>query len=466
MDCMTLEQLQTEPRETAHPPTPARWLRMSDMYKILRDNPLKAWPEAVYREKVIDRSGLLAKFFVVNDLDWIGHILQGNQENYPKSVYETRVLKPALGKGMLTSEGAVWRPQRKVAAPAFQHKKLQAFAPTMTAAAQQMAGIWQQHPTDEPRDIAEDMIHMTYRIISETMFSSDADAEAGAMSDALTLYFNTVGRVGLADFLGLPDWWPDRDKAAARPALKQFKASIDRIVENRKQRRQSKDEGVNDLLGMLLAAREPERGAALSRQQIHDNLLTFIAAGHETTANALSWTYYLLATHPDAQKKWQQDLDSVVGSRDVSVTDLPDLTFGRMVLDEAMRLYPPAPFMVRTAAKDDEIQGHAVKKGTHLYIAPYFIHRHHAYWEKPAEFWPERFHPDAKKTIHRYQYMPFGAGPRICIGAGFAIQEALLIMATLSKKFTLHLAPNQNVEALARITLRPRDGLKMFLTPR
>jgi cytochrome P450 len=347
--------------------------------------------------------------------------------------------------------------------PSFDHRSIVSYAPVMTEIAEGLAGRWARLPDGASRDIAADMMQTTLQIISRAMFSSDSDDIVEIVGRGVESYQARV-RPSLADLLSLPDWVPRPGKAgAAHRVLGEFDRAIDRLLAERSREAEN---GRRDLLARLLAARDEETGGGMSPKEVRDQVVTIFMAGHETTALALTWTWYLLSQHPAAEARLHAELDAVLGGRLPRHEDLAALPYTRMVLEESMRLYPPAHTLSRQAITEDEVLGRRVPAGALVFILPWLVHRHRRLWEAPERFAPERFAPDRATTRPRFAYIPFGAGPRICIGAAFAMTEAMLILATVAQRFRLRLAPGQQVEPQGLITLRPRHGMKMVLERR
>lgn len=431
-----------------------------------RINLVSAFDEAVYREPILRRRSFGADVWIVSEPEAVKRVLLDNVANYPKGVQQQRRLKPALGDALLTAEGESWRWQRRTTAPAFQHKRIVGFAPAMVEAAAEMVARWEAQGEAE-RDIAAEMMGLTYEVLSRTVFGRDARIDARRMGEAFGLYFDTVGRLDMAAVFNLPEWVPTLGRLRARPALRFFQGEVGRIVaERRALMARDPAAAPDDLLTMLLTARDPEDGRPMDEQQVIDNAITFIGAGHETTANALCWTLYLLSAFPWAEARVSEELERVLGGRTPTAADIDGLVYLRQVLDEAMRLYPPAPFLGREAAGADELGGAPVRPGTQIIVSPWILHRHRTLWDEPELFDPERFAPERREAIHRFAFIPFGAGPRICIGMAFALQEAMLLLAVILQRYRLTVRPGFTVMPLATITLRPRGGLPMRLERR
>ncbi|MGZ6006824.1 MAG: cytochrome P450 [Rhizomicrobium sp.] len=432
----------------------------------LRQNPIAAFGEGAYRLPLIHLKSRIRDFLLVNEPESIKHVLLDNVGNYIKSDQVQRLTQPALGNGLLNAEGASWRFQRRTAAPMFQMRHVASFGPVMAAATADMLARWDALPDGTMIDAADEMMRLTYDIICRTVFSGDVTMDYGRMSKAILVYLETLGRIDMLGLLGLPRWVPTPDRVRAAPALRYFRREMEGLIERRKALiARDADSAPNDLLTLLLTAHDPEGGTLFSDREVFDNVMTFVFAGHETTANALAWTLYLLSQFPDADAQVAAEVRGVDGAR-IASGDLPELPFTRAVLEESMRLYPPAPFVSREAVAGDTVGGIAIRPRTSVLISTWILHRHRLLWERPDEFDPARFLPGQRERIHRFAYLPFGAGPRICIGMGFAMQEAMVVLAAITRRYRLELEPGHEVHPLARITLRPEGGLKMRLCRR
>src|SRR6185312_4567941 len=304
---------------------------------------------------------------------------------------------------------------------------------------------------------------LAYDIISRTVFSGDVTMDYARMSKALLTYLETLGRIDMLGLLGLPRWVPTPDRLRAQPALRYFRREMEALIERRKALlERDAASAPNDLLTLLLTAHDPEGDTLFSVREVFDNVITFVFAGHETTANALAWTLYLLSQFPDVDARLAREVAGVDDSI-MTTGALPTLPFTSAVLEEAMRLYPPAPFISREAVAADVVGGVAIKPRTSVLISTWILHRHRLLWQNADEFDPTRFLAPQRDTIPRFAYLPFGAGPRVCIGMGFAMQEAMIVLTAVARRFRLELADDHKVEPLARITLRPKGGLMMQL---
>jgi cytochrome P450 len=429
--------------------------------RTLRDSSVATYGEEMFEEAVVERRVLWQRYLIVNAPRGIQRVLLDNAGNYVKSRVARRLVEPGIGRGLLTSEGETWRRQRRIIAPSFDHRSLMSYAPAMAEAAAALRARWDRLSDGAPLDIAVEMMRLTLKIIARTMFSADAEDVGPIVEEAVGRYQREV-RPGLLDLLNLPDWWP---RPATRPWAHIFDR-LDEVIDRMIGRDAGPDGERKDLLTRLLEARDAETGRAMDAQEVRDQVVTIFMAGHETTAQALTWTWYLLSQHPAEEAAFHAELQRVLGGGTPRFEDLTQLRYTRMVLEESMRLYPPAHTMSREALAEDEIEGHRVAKGSVVSIVPWLIHRHRLLWDRPDVFDPQRFAPERVSERPRFAYIPFGGGPRICIGASFAMTEAMIILAMLGQRYRLRLAPGAVVEPVGLITLRPRHGLPVLLERR
>lgn len=433
-----------------------------EAYLAMRRNPITALSERAYAEPIIDviRPG---RALLVSDPAMIERVLVQNAANYRKSPQQQRRLRPALADGLLTAEGDTWRSTRRITAPLFSPNAVGLVLDDMQVASETMRERWEQRGHDPaPIDLTAEFQRLTYEIVSRTVFSGALDEDRAAIHANMAIYFDTLGRIDLASLLDLPDWWPTLDKLRGARSLKVFRSVVDATVANRLA---EPDGDRNDLLDQLFHARDPKTGQKLDNAAVSDNVLTFLAAGHETTGNALAWIFYLLALHPEAQDWVRAELAAIVGDGAVDRERLDRLDVTKAVINEALRLYPPVPFLAREAIDQDELNGHAVRKGMQIVISPWVVHRHKMLWDAPDAFRPDRFLGDAGVSIARGAFLPFGLGPRICIGQRFAMQEMLTVIATILPAFRYELADPGAVFPQARITLTPKGGLPAVVRP-
>jgi cytochrome P450 len=389
----------------------------------------------------------------------IKYVLQDNQKNFSKDTRGFITLRSFLGMGLLTSDGDTWLRQRRIAQPAFHRQKIAALGASMVRSAEAAAEGWGQHVrSGRAIDVAAEMMKLTLRIAGETLLSTDVSREAETVGRALTVMLREARRRIVAAY-SLPLSLPTRRNRQLNAAMSALDALVYRMINERRR----SGGGPEDLLAMLLNARDADTGEAMNDKQLRDEVLTIFVAGHETTANALAWTFYLLSKFPAAARKIRAELAEVLGGRSPTEGDLPRLKYTSMVLDESMRLYPPAWMFTRAARQDDEIGGYFIPKGSFLFLSPYLVHRKPSLWEDPEGFDPERFAPERAASIPRFAYFPFGGGPRQCIGNTFALMESVLLLAVFLQKYRLDLVPGHPVELEPLVTLRPKHGVMMTI---
>lgn len=388
------------------------------------------------------------RVFFVSHPDYIEQVLVTDNRKFIKG----RILRKnrqLFGNGLLTSEGDFWLRQRRLAQPAFHRARIASYADTMVKFASRIASEWS---SGEERDIHAEMMRLTLSIVAKTLFDADVDREAQRVGQALEaiMHLNSDFR----KLLITPTWLPTPRKIRATFATAKLNRIIYRFIDER--RATATDNG--DLLSMLLAARDDD-GSRMTNRQLRDESITIFLAGHETTANALSWTWMLLSQNPQVEATLHEELDRVLAGRAPTVEDLPDLRYTGHVVTESMRLYPPAWGMARIAIEDAEIAGYPIPKGCGVSLAQWVVHRDPRWFEAPLEFRPERWEGDLLKRIPRFAYFPFGGGPRQCIGNNFAVMEATLLLATLAQQFRISLMPGREIIPAASITLRPKTGI-------
>ncbi len=439
-------------------------LTLLESFALMRDNYMDAWTADAYREPYVVNKVMGTEFIIVTKPEYIKHILLDNADNYIKSPMQQTTLVPFVGNGLIASEGDFWRRQRRIAQPAFHHKRLMSFADTMVAATEEMLERWHNYAgTGEPLDVWEEMTHVTLDIISRTMFGTGmSETDAEFVRRAFGVISEDLGTPPYQDLLGLPSWIPRFVSRRAKKVIRELRTFIENIITERR----AEEPGTHgDLLDMLLEARDEETGEGMTDEQLRDEVITIFIAGHETTANGLAWAWYVLSQLPDVERKLYEEVYGVLQGRTPTFEDLKAMPYNKMVFEETVRLYPPAPAFLRKAIGPDKIGDLEIPVGAEITFAPWITHRHQDLWDKPEEFIPERFSAENAKDRHKYAYFPFGGGARICIGNSFAMMEAQLIMATVAQKYRLKMVPGHPVEPLSKITLRPRHGLKVTVEP-
>jgi cytochrome P450 len=437
------------------PPGPPPNLIRS-LFGAMQQNPLDYF--TAMAQKYGDVSGMrIGKFrsLFINHPDLIEDVLVNNSRKYIKGRI-LRANKYLFGEGLLTSEGDFWLRQRRLAQPAFHRARVNAYAATMAEYAGQLIDTWRD---GEERDIHEEMMQLALRIVSKTLFDADVTRDAKEIGETLDVLLQIAANFGRT--ILVPLWVPSPRNIRAKLGIKRLEKVIYRIISER--RASGRDTG--DLLSILLQAQD-EDGTHMNDRQLRDETITLFLAGHETTANTLAWTWWLLAQNPTVEKKFHEELDGVLGGRAPEVDDLPKLAFLNNVLTESLRLYPTAWGMARLAAEEHEISGYAVRTGYGVAFAQWVIHRDARWFDAPLEFRPQRWENGLAKQLPRFAYFPFGGGPRQCIGNTFALMEASVVLATIGQKFRFQLVPNHRVTPLASITLRPKNGIQVSLEAR
>ncbi len=395
--------------------------------------------------------------YLLNHPDHVEYVLVRNNRNFIKSKGVRHSLG-FLGYGLLTSEGSFWRRQRRLAQPAFHRERIDAYGEVMVECAEHEVSSWK---SGEIRDVHEDMARLTLDVVTRTLFGTLLTVEFEEVGAALeTIAQRFTGRGGV--LFHIPEKVPTPANLRFRRAVRLLDGIIYRIIEERR----ASGERDGDLLSMLLEARDEETGEGMSDGQLRDEVMTIFLAGHETTANALSWTWYLLAKHPEAEARLLEELDEVLEGRAPTVGNLPRLRYTDLVVKESMRLYPPVWAFGREAVEDCKIEGYHVNAGTQLVMSQWVMHRDPRYYERAEEFRPERWANGSVEKLPPFAYFPFGGGPRLCIGRSFARMEAVLLLATIARKFRLRPAQDRPVEPQPSITLRPRNGMRMALAKR
>lgn len=383
-------------------------------------------------------------------------VLVSKSSNFIKSVF-LRESKALFGDGLLTSEGGLWQKQRRALQPAFHHDHVLSYTRTMLESTARMLARWQD---GEERDVHQDMTRLTMEIVAKVLFGEEITSDAEQACEAFGLFFKQYDeRFGL--YL-IPEWVPTPENIRYRRSIKRLDEVVLRII----RRKVANDNGQSpDVLSVLLRAREG-KGAGTEERQVRDEIMTLFFTGHETTALALAWTFYLLGQNPDKEQKLQAEIDSVLEGRTPTFQDLARLSFLEMVFKESLRLYPPAFGVVREALSDCEIGGYPIPKGATLAMFQWVVHRDPRFFDLPEEFVPERWENDLAKSLPRCAYFPFGAGPRLCIGNTFAQAEVPLLLAAIIQKFQLNLVPGHKVATAPSLTLRPLKGIRVTLKKR
>ena len=436
--------------------TPSMLGTLRTLRKLVR-NPMDAWPAAVYTDPITVTRMLGRKTVFVSDPDLVQQVLVDDSDSFVKADSMRRSLEPALGQGILTAEGARWRMQRRVAAPVFRPAHVNSFIPAMITAARDTRDRWAALPDGAPLEVSREMMRVTFDIILETMLSGAGGTDVARVEVSIRDFLESTSWSLALSLLGAPLWTPFPGKRRAERGSDYLRQTVSGKIAERRQTGERRD----DLLSLMLDARDPETGEGLSDLDIRDNILTFIGAGHETTALALTWTFYLLHQYPDIERRVLAEIEAVTGGAPLEAAQVAELTYTRQVIQEAMRVYPPVAMVVRQATRSLSIGDVAITKDDSVFVPIYAIHHHHRLWPSPDAFDPDRFAPEAVKARHRWSYLPFGAGPRICIGMGFALLESVAILATLLPGTRLQAEPGFKPTPKLRVTMRPAEGMPM-----
>ncbi|MCX8571437.1 MULTISPECIES: cytochrome P450 [Hyphomicrobiales] len=433
-----------------------------EMMRIVYRNPLELWGEPSYNEPWISVNGIGGPLVIANDPGLIRHVLVDNAKNYKMATVRQMILRPILRDGLLTAEGDVWKRSRKAMAPVFTPRHIFGFARPMLS--RTLDFVKRYDDAAGAVDVAHDMTMLTYEILAETLFSGEIAGEAGSFAHEIDRLFETMGRVDPLDLLRAPEWLPRITRLRGRKTMAYFRKIVTDTVAMRSEKLARDPDGApEDFLTLLLRAEGPD---GLSRQEIEDNIITFIGAGHETTARALGWTIYCLAEATWERDRVEREIDAVLRREPDPVKWLDAMPYTRAVFEEALRLYPPAPSINREPIADDEYKGLKIPRKAQVLVMPWTVHRHRKLWDKPEAFLPERFHPENRDRIDRYQYLPFGAGPRVCIGMSFAMQEAIIALAVLLSRFRFDTVAETRPWPVQKLTTQPQGGLPMRVTRR
>lgn len=441
------------------PPQP---LGLRGLPKLWR-NYIETVPRAGYEQGATRVRAHLSDIVLACDPDLIHEILVEKADAFRRVLATRRSFGRAMGDmSLFLADGAEWRWQRRAVAPVFRHETLLSFVPTFAAMAARQIERWRTVPPNVPTDAGAAMTRTTFDIIVEAMLGGAANLDAEAYSRAMMVSFETIPWHLLYAILSLPNWMPYPHRRRAMEARDYLHREVSRIVETRR----AAPAPQPDLLDLLLTARDPETERQMSDNEVVANLITFISAGHETTAVALTWTLWLLAKDQSAQQRVLEEVAAVAGDATIAAGHVEGLAFCRQVIQEGMRLFPPAPGIARQPKAAMELGGMQITAKTRIHIPVFALHRNVRLWDNPNAFDPDRFAPDQVKARSRYAFLPFGGGPRTCIGASFAMIEATVILATLIRAFRFRPVAGHKPKPVARLTLRPAGGMPLLIAPR
>ncbi len=402
------------------------------------------------------------RIYLVSHPDYAQRVFQDHYKNYGKQTKAWRKFRDFLGNGLLSNEGEFWKRQRRISQPAFHRDKIASFAAQMVQDTEELLKKWETaYQKNEPIDISSEMMHVTLQIMGETLLSANLSGDAEKVREAMTTTLRITNE-RLRSFIEVPLSIPTPKNRRFLKARQTLDDIVYKIIEDR----QNKKNQYQDLLSMLMNTVDEETDERMNKKQLRDEVMTIFLAGHETTANALSWTFYLLSQKPEAEERLSSEIHSVLNGRAPTLADIPQLAYTERVVKESMRLCPPVPIIGRSVTEDDEMGGYFIPKNSVVLTTPYLTHRHPDFWENPEKFDPDRFLSERFSKLPKYAYFPFGGGPRLCIGNNFAMMEAVLILATIAQRYQLKLIPDQKIEVEVAITLRPKYGIKMQLEKR
>ncbi|MEM9104058.1 MAG: cytochrome P450 [Pseudomonadota bacterium] len=433
-----------------------------EVIRTIYRNPIELWGEMSYAQPFVSATFFNEKTLIANDPGLIRHVLVDNTRNYKMARVRQLVLRPILRDGLLTAEGEVWKRSRKAVAPVFTPRHAQGFAKLMLQRCEEFATRFDNDAREY--DIAHEMTELTYQVLAITLFSDQISTPDGDFGHQVERLLETMGRVDPLDLLKAPSWLPRITRMRGRKVMAFFRKIVaDTMKERMDLLARYPGNAPQDFLTLLLEQQKP---GGLTRQEVEDNIITFIGAGHETTARALGWTLYCLANAPEERARVEEEIDRVVVHEPDPVNWLNRMPHTRAAFEEAMRLYPPAPSINRQAIEDDTFGEATITAGTTVLVMPWVLHRHRMLWEQPDAYIPARFLPENRGSIGRFQYLPFGVGPRVCIGATFALQEAVIALAVLLRRFKFECTENTNPWPVQRLTVQPEGGLPMWVTRR
>jgi cytochrome P450 len=424
---------------------------------VARRNVLEIIPAISYRQPMVSGE-MLMRWHMLADPGGMKRVMLDNLANYPKSEIMRRMLRPAIGNSLFNADGAEWKWQRQAVAPVFTHRNVVALAPAMTATAERACN---RLAVNNRAELVTEMLTATFDVICDVALSGREHFDGATFSKAITQYFQTAGRASLLDFLGFPQWFPRPGELLAASSVHTMHDMVAAAIEAR---RREASGGADDLLNHMLAARDPETGQQMTQEELVHNMQFFIVAGHETTALALSWALYLLAHSPQWQDRVRAEVTSRLNGRAAGPDDLVAMPLVEQVLEEAMRLYPPVGLLARTVLAKDELCGRQVQPNDIIFLPIWALHRHEMWWEAPETFDPGRFAPENRGRLNKYQYLPFGAGPRVCVGADFAMMQARIILATLVSRSRFTPASPAPAPVMM-MTVRPEPGVFLNVAP-
>ena len=455
-------RVQSTQAADARPERPRRPPSPPPFHKLRR---FVAQPHLVVHEMLAEYGDFvrwrgLYDIYVVNHPDFIRPVLSRSHVHFSKRLVDYRVMSRVMGNGLVTSDGPLWARQRRLMQPVFSHRSVAAFDETINGLTSSLVSEWDTSTDGEIIWIDREMAGLTFRIVGATLFGADIERHAREVAEILeTINLRPQELRGL---MTLHSWIPTPHNLKWKRALKR----LDRIVNDVIAARRLAGASGDDILGRLLEARDGETGEGLHQTHIRDEVVTLMLAGHDTSAHALTWTLYLLATHPEVESRLTEHLAAHLNGAPATAADLARLPYLKQVVQESMRIYPPVWAVARRAEREVIFGEYVLPANAYVAVVAWALHRHPEFWPDPERFDPDRFDPDRARARHSYCYLPFGAGPRTCIGAGMAMLETQLVLAQIVQRFRVHVVPNHPIETLAKVTLKPRYGMPVTLSRR
>ncbi len=447
-----------------YPPRAEKWRPFRELLGVARRNFLAIFPQNAYSRDFMRGTVLRRPIALVNAPHLVKEAFGQKHEVYQRKSPQMRhALHPLIGDGLFVSDGEVWNQRRKIVAPIIHTNRLSEFSPIMIDAAVERRDAWEAMGDGAEIDAMSEMAKLTAGIICRSVFGEKlAEKHADQIVDGFFHYQKHIDQVDIMSLLGMPDWMPRYHGFGIKRAAKRILSVVDEIVAETAAKGGSNEGSV---ISTLLSARDDD-GNPLSRDAIRNEAAVIFMAGYETTANTLSWAWYILSQADWARDKLHAEIDSALGDRVPTLDDVKKLPYTRAIIEETLRLYPPVPMLAREALADETIGEREIKKGTIVLISPWLLQRNPKLWEKPDNFMPERFLPDAGAQPSKYAYLPFSIGPRVCAGLTFGLTEAIICLAVLAQRVDLKLSPKAQVEAVSRLTLRPGETLPMTIHTR
>lgn len=447
------------------PPAPEPRTRPFGVFaflRALRDNPLATFHTECYEERIVVVPTILGTIALVNEPAAIRRVLVENREAYVRDGFQARMLSTLVGSSLITAEGSAWRRQRREFAPLFAPQRIAGFEPAMSLAAEEAARRIRDLGDGAEVDGSREMARASIGVLHRTIFGDGVEADPDDVIANLDALFDSIGRLDMADAFGLPSWVPRLRLLTSRRQRRFFHDFCARAFASARSRPPGGPDGEKpDLLATLLATQRDSPAPTFDEEELRSNLLLFLFAGFESTAKALTWALYLLAIDPEWRERTEAEVDREMPDGAFPAGGTGRFPMVRAVLEETMRLYPPIASIHRQAVCGDRLCGEDIEPGTLVCVSTWLLHRHRMLWQEPDAFDPARFMPGAREQIDRYAYLPFGLGPRTCIGAGFAMSESVILLATLLRSLRFEHVPGKAVEPIQRVTLRPRTRLRM-----